>query len=641
MATEPNALPSRDAKHTADVPQQQPSKHARMDECDYDRTPTLLYKTIEKRDWDELVRLFEAAEEESDDEDEDDDMPSPENGGKPRSVVQEASVWVVRKEKDGRLRWRLLPLHAALIFDAPLKVVDALIRVFPLGATLKDDQGMLPLHLACRNTPPNFEVMEELLTAHPAAVYVKDRKGRTPILGGLAATGREKNPGLSVMELYTQIAAAGEKQRWRTEQEQQISQKLRLMHEEQQKHLSTVREEYEAKLASLNERHAAETGALTAQLKAVRVELEQKTTDYDALQEKQKEQTDGMQSAMVTPTEQNGGFGHHFNDPSASNRMVKRLQTKNRQLLSLVQGLLDQQSSLRDSLRAMQADQEKLQTQRNALMRQYNQVSDEALVASQSRAALWQEELDTTEKHIREALRAMSSSSTLVKPETSSSAPTLVLMKDKNNKDSSPSEVSTAAVAGVAASETPGNDSVSSSPKVPEDTAASTPAVESNKTQTQEEKVQPTLIEEDGADVNKVATDSADTATPAEVSHEEEEENEAEEASTKEEAEEEEEADAMSVATPFLRVEKKRLHVREVEAEEFELSVDIDALRRTPTDESALESPSFGGFDPKYDMDEKKEDDLISRSRSRAEDESVVPSTPEVILSPDGAEVLP
>jgi hypothetical protein len=57
-------------------------------------------------------------------------------------------------------------------------------------------------HLSCRNAPFNFEEMEELLTAHSAAVYVKDRKGRTS----------DKYPGLCTMELYTHISAAGKKQ---------------------------------------------------------------------------------------------------------------------------------------------------------------------------------------------------------------------------------------------------------------------------------------------------------------------------------------------------------------------------------------------------------------------------------------------
>ncbi|KAL3913532.1 MAG: hypothetical protein SGARI_000610, partial [Bacillariaceae sp.] len=86
--------------------------------------------------------------------------------------------------RNGKLRWRLLPLHAAVIFGSPLKLIELLLADFPPATQSKDDQGMLPLHLAFRNEA-SWEVVEELLTAYPAAVYVSDRKGRTPLQCGM------------------------------------------------------------------------------------------------------------------------------------------------------------------------------------------------------------------------------------------------------------------------------------------------------------------------------------------------------------------------------------------------------------------------------------------------------------------------
>ena len=61
-------------------------------ECDYDTSPTALYQAIEARRWDHVLELLEEGE--GDDE---------------------VSTWVIRKEHNGRLRWRLLPIHAAQI----------------------------------------------------------------------------------------------------------------------------------------------------------------------------------------------------------------------------------------------------------------------------------------------------------------------------------------------------------------------------------------------------------------------------------------------------------------------------------------------------------------------------------------------
>eukprot|EP00956_Cyclotella_meneghiniana_P010807 scaffold15119_cov63-Cyclotella_meneghiniana.AAC.6 len=124
-------------------------------ECDYDSNPTELYLAVQKKDWDAAVAIAS-------------DYP------------HEASTWVSRKESDGKLRWRLLPLHAAIIFKAPEKAVSALLGAFAHGAACKDDQGMLPLHLAFRNGCDE-KVVEMLLTAYPQSVDVQDRKGRTPM----------------------------------------------------------------------------------------------------------------------------------------------------------------------------------------------------------------------------------------------------------------------------------------------------------------------------------------------------------------------------------------------------------------------------------------------------------------------------
>ena len=95
-------------------------------ECDFDKDPSELYLQLQKKDWEGAIA---------------------------RSVTDpvEACTWVVRKEFDGKLRWRLLPLHAAIIFKAPEEVIEALLGAYPRGAECKDDQGMLPLHLAFRN----------------------------------------------------------------------------------------------------------------------------------------------------------------------------------------------------------------------------------------------------------------------------------------------------------------------------------------------------------------------------------------------------------------------------------------------------------------------------------------------------------
>jgi hypothetical protein len=125
-------------------------------ECDYDANPTELYLAVQKKDWDHVTSIA-------------------------TNYPHEAATWVSRKEGDGKLRWRLLPLHAAIIFKAPEQAIGALLCAFAQGAACKDDQGMLPIHLAFRNTCDE-EVVNLLLMAYPQSVDVQDRKGRTPMV---------------------------------------------------------------------------------------------------------------------------------------------------------------------------------------------------------------------------------------------------------------------------------------------------------------------------------------------------------------------------------------------------------------------------------------------------------------------------
>jgi len=152
-------------------------------ECDYDRSPTQLYKLIENKRWDAAtVRA--------------------------QSCPEEARTWVCRREKQrssgnsnkyhegsgssvqqqqqqqqgggGQIRWRLLPIHATCVFRSPLSLIEALIEAYPDGTQMKDDQGMLPVHLACRNGASKG-VVTTLLYAFPDSLDVKDRKGRVPL----------------------------------------------------------------------------------------------------------------------------------------------------------------------------------------------------------------------------------------------------------------------------------------------------------------------------------------------------------------------------------------------------------------------------------------------------------------------------
>lgn len=91
-------------------------------EANYDTDPTVLYSLIQRRKWDDAVKRI-------------------------KSYPAEAHTWVFRMEKNNKnkIRWRILPIHVALVFKADIAVIEALVSAYPQGVRQIDDQGMVPV----------------------------------------------------------------------------------------------------------------------------------------------------------------------------------------------------------------------------------------------------------------------------------------------------------------------------------------------------------------------------------------------------------------------------------------------------------------------------------------------------------------
>ena len=85
------------------------------EEREFSKNPTVLYALVQKKLWKEVI-------------------------ARTQTHPDEARVFIVRKGKDGSMRWRLLPIHAAIVFKAPEDAIDALLTAYPEAAQKKDDQ---------------------------------------------------------------------------------------------------------------------------------------------------------------------------------------------------------------------------------------------------------------------------------------------------------------------------------------------------------------------------------------------------------------------------------------------------------------------------------------------------------------------
>ena len=204
-------------------------------ERDFDTDPTDLYVALQNKRWKETVDIA-------------------------RVAPEEARIWVSRKEKDGRMRWRLLPIHAAIVFKAPEEVIEALLAAYPKGAQSKDDQGMLPLHLAFR-TGSSEGVVKLLLVAFPQSIDVQDRKGRIPLVLAQASTSPNREAFMRALErgptYYAVAAAATERAVVTTEQQAMFESKMLQNRQSHLSELAQVKLDAEAKQQALKLKLAA------------------------------------------------------------------------------------------------------------------------------------------------------------------------------------------------------------------------------------------------------------------------------------------------------------------------------------------------------------------------------------------------
>jgi hypothetical protein len=97
------------------------------------------------------------------------------------TVEDQAETWVVcRDEGHGKIKWRQLPIHAAICFGAPYATLLKLFRVYPEALACGDNDGNLPLHLAVKFNRSN-EILLLILKAFPDALQARNGSGQGPL----------------------------------------------------------------------------------------------------------------------------------------------------------------------------------------------------------------------------------------------------------------------------------------------------------------------------------------------------------------------------------------------------------------------------------------------------------------------------
>lgn len=154
---------------------------------DYSKKPTPLFKAIENQKWASVNYFIKTG--------------YWKNNFFPDSVgpQMQAKTWVVRydeitfneeptskttnicvpQKRQDRISWKQLPIHAAIIYNAPAIIIQKLINLYPNALKCTDSKGNLPIHLAFRHVS-NDAVLALLLQEYPEGMNVRESKGLLP-----------------------------------------------------------------------------------------------------------------------------------------------------------------------------------------------------------------------------------------------------------------------------------------------------------------------------------------------------------------------------------------------------------------------------------------------------------------------------
>ena len=427
-------------------------------ECDYDVNPTELYQAIESKKWDRVEELFM---------------------NEPARTQKQAATWVSRKETNGKLRWRLLPIHAAVIFQSPAGIVEKLLHECPSAAQAKDDQGMLPLHLAFRTKNTDWETIEELITSYPQAIFIKDRKGRSPLECGLAAASAAITSEASKTDSQPQTvsrnsslmgALSPKKQKQITQTVPSISSRVITptvqkaifsvldlysqisVQEQLQTAMNTSRQALESRIGAVQDNHVATLTQLKKDWENQRTELSRKIQGYrneiqnlksdfniqqELLEEKVKtemELVDKLQQ-VTTALESKNVMSEkaaaevardisnmHSEELKEAQHRADVLKKNNKELLLLLETLLDQQNALKVSLDKLSWEANEKHEERKEFIMKYLMSNDESVKVTKSYTQDWQSRLESTSIDVSNKLASILNHSQRVSNSDSSTA---------------------------------------------------------------------------------------------------------------------------------------------------------------------------------------------------------------------------
>lgn len=199
-----------------------------------------------------------------------------------KKPTNEADKWVVRKNTDGSVTWRRLPIHEACIRNPSILLLDALLKAAPEGVKALDACGRLPIHHCCVHGASE-EVIMKLILAYPESIEAKDMWGKNPL--DIAEVSRNENRNKICAMLSMDIPYY-----YRRLIETEWKGYLKMEREKYDKKITTLEEKWSSKLENAEKTANKQQHELEKNIKNLSEELKDFTTKFEFADKKCKEQ---------------------------------------------------------------------------------------------------------------------------------------------------------------------------------------------------------------------------------------------------------------------------------------------------------------------------------------------------------------
>lgn len=227
-------------------------------EVDYDTSPTDLFQALEARQFIYANEMFVQVY---------------------KQFNKDCKTWVVARglTKNAQLRFRALPLHAALVFGAPDDLVMKILNAYPNATRGRDVKGRLPIHLAFEHNASE-EVVSSIIEIFPKGFFATDKKDKAPLD---YVNANMKHASLKrFIPLILANKVEDERAKWETELETALAeQKVALRSDKKyleditasvtrdveaafESKMEMLEESYKKEILSLKKKHDSETQAL-------------------------------------------------------------------------------------------------------------------------------------------------------------------------------------------------------------------------------------------------------------------------------------------------------------------------------------------------------------------------------------------